>query len=115
MKRGRIGSRGLGRKAQRLAISTVFSIASGRSANSAAISLRRLEIMLGRQPAAVLGGDDLALGDADQRIMGGEVVGRGEIGLVGGDQRQVELIGEIDQAGFGRALVARVPWRCSST
>ena len=37
-KRGRIGLRPLGRKAQRLAISMVLSSASGRSANSSAIS-----------------------------------------------------------------------------
>ena len=42
-KRGRIGLRGSGRKAQRTAISTVLSSASGRSAKSAAISAALLK------------------------------------------------------------------------
>ena len=42
-KRGRMGLRVRGHQAARMAISTVFSIASGRSANSAAISARDLK------------------------------------------------------------------------
>ena len=42
-KRGRIGCSVRGRKAQRCAISTVVASASGRSANSAAISARVLK------------------------------------------------------------------------
>ena len=43
VKRGRIGLRVFGRNAQRCAISTVEASASGRSANSAAISARDLK------------------------------------------------------------------------
>ena len=75
------------------------------SANRAAISCGDLEIMLGRQPAAVVGGQHFAFGDADQRVMGGIVVGPREIGLVGGDQRQVKLVGEIDQRVLGELLI----------
>ena len=63
--------------------------------------------MLGRQPAAVLGDQHLALGDADQRVMRGIIVGLGEIRLVGGDQRHFEAVGEFDQALLGLAFVGR--------
>ena len=57
-------------KAQRRAISTVFSIASGRSAKSATISSWRLEAVLGRQPPPRLLLVDIgALGDADHRVV----------------------------------------------
>ena len=36
--------------------------------------------------------------------MGREILTRGEIGLVGGNERQVERIGEVYQAGFGLCL-----------
>ena len=64
-----MGSRFLGRKAQRRAISIVFSIASGRSANCAAISAGGLEAMLARQAAAVVLRNEGAIGDAEQRVM----------------------------------------------
>ena len=47
-----------------------------------------LEAMLGRQAAAVGGADQRAFGDAQQRVVRLVIVGGGEIGLVGGDQRQ---------------------------
>ena len=57
--------------------------ASGRSANSAAISARRLETVLRRQPAAVGLGDEPALGDADQRVVRLVILARREERLVG--------------------------------
>ena len=105
---GRIGLRFRGRKAQRRAISTVFSTASGRSAKSATISSWRLEAVLGRQPPARLLLVDVgAVGDADQRVVG--VVHRavGEVHVVGRDERQVEVVGEADEPGLGRLLDRR--------
>ena len=64
----------------------------------------RLEIMLGRQPPPVFGGDDFALGDANQRIMGGEVLRFREIRLVAGDQWQPKIIGNVDEARLSRPL-----------
>ena len=72
-----------------------------------------LEVMLGREAAAVLGDQHLALGDADQRVMRGVVIGLGEVGLVGGDQRDFEAVGKLNQAALRLALGA-VPWRWSS-
>ena len=101
--------RDLTRKAQRRAISTVDCDRFRQIGEERRHLLRRFEIMLGRQPAAILGGHHLALGDADQRVMGGIVVGRGEIGFVGGDERQIELIGEIDRARARRSCSSSVP------
>ena len=47
-----------------------------------------LQEIVRRQPAAVVVGDDRALGDGDQRVMRLVVVARREERLVGGDQRQ---------------------------
>ena len=103
-----------GRKAQRRAISTVFATASGRSAKSATISSWRLEAVLGRQPPPRLLLVDVgAVGDADQRVVG--VVHRavGEMHVVGRDERQVEVVGEADEAGLGRLLERRCAARRS--
>ena len=64
--------------------------------------------MLGRQPAARLLLVDVgAVGDAEQRVVGVvEVAGR-EVHVVGGDERQVEVVGEADEAGLGRLLGGR--------
>ena len=72
-----------------------------------------LEVVLGRELAAVGLGDHAAFGDGDQRVVGVVVLALGEVRLVGGDQRNVAGIGEFDQRGS----VARspgVPWRCNS-
>jgi hypothetical protein len=63
-----------------------------------------LEAMLGRQAAAVDGADQGAFGDAQQRVLRFVVGGGGEIGLVGGDQRQALRIGEFEQRRLDAAL-----------
>ena len=64
-----------------------------------------LEAVIGRELLAIGLGDQLAAGDAEQRVVGFVIVIRCEIWLVGRDQRQSLGIGEIDQAGFGAALL----------
>ena len=49
-------------------------------------------------------GDDAALGNADQRVVGLIVLDGGEIGLVGRDQRNALVVGELDQRRFGLTL-----------
>ena len=63
-----------------------------------------LEAMLGRELPAIRLRHRPALGDADQRVMRLVIVGRAKIGLIGGDQRDVVRVGEIDQVRLGRAL-----------
>ena len=62
-----------------------------------------------RQPAAVVLGDHRALGDRHQRIVRVEILARQEEGLVGGDQRQVVPVGEIDGGSLQRTVVAGQP------
>ena len=50
--------------------------------------LGALEVVLARDAAAVVLDDVAALGDAQQRVVRLVVVGRGEVGLVGGDERK---------------------------
>ena len=70
--------------------------------------LGRLEIVLRRQAAAGLGLIDIGLfGDADQRVMGLEHFGLGEIDVVRGDQRQFLCIGKLDQSAFRHGLGLR--------
>ena len=64
-----------------------------------------LEVMLARQPAPVVLDDVAALGDAQQRVVRLVVVGRGEVDLVGGDDRQAARVGEIEQRRLGVVLV----------
>ena len=64
-----------------------------------------LEAVIGRQLIAVGLGDQPSAGDAQQRVVGFVVVIAGEVRLIGRDQRQSLGIGEIDQAGFGAALL----------
>ena len=61
--------------------------------------------MIGRKLLAIGLGDQPAAGDAQQRVMGLVIVGRGKIRLVGRDQRNALAIGKIDQAGLGAALL----------
>ncbi len=64
----------------------------------------RLEAVICRQLAAVGFGDQAAFGDRQQRVMGLVVVGGGEIGLVGRDQRQPALIGQVNQRALDQAF-----------
>ena len=64
-----------------------------------------LEVVLGRQPAAVAVGEGDALGDARQHFVGVELVLTGEVGIIGGDNRQAVLGRKRQQAGFQRAFV----------
>ena len=59
------------------------------------------EIMLGCQAAARLALVDIStLGDADHGVMGQIHLGLGEIHIVGGNQGQAHIIGQIDHRGF---------------
>ena len=104
VKRGRIGLRVSGRKAQR-----------SRDLDGGGQRLRqigeqhrhlraRLEAMIGGQVRAVGLGDQPPFGDAEQRVMRLVIVGGGEIGLVGRDQRQALGVGEVDQRRLDAAL-----------
>ena len=60
--------------------------------------------MFAGQPAAVRVLDQHFLGDADQRVVGLEhILGRKKR-LVGRDKRQIQLIGQFEEPGFGAAL-----------
>ena len=61
--------------------------------------------MLGAEPPPLVNGDIAPLGDADQRVMRLEILLRGEIGLVGGDNRKIEIVGEAEQSGLDAALL----------
>ena len=64
-----------------------------------------LEVMLGAQAAPVVDRDVASLGDADQRVMRLEILLRGEIGFVGRDDGQVEVISELEQLRLDRPLL----------
>ena len=55
------------------------------------------EAVLGREFPAVVVGDQRALGDAQQGVVGVVIRARREIGLVGRNQRQVAAVGEVEQ------------------
>ena len=76
-------------KAQRRAITSVLSTASGRSANSAAISAAVLKRCSGVSRRRLGLADLRAVGDAEQRVVRLVLVGVGEERVVGRDQRQV--------------------------
>ncbi len=61
--------------------------------------------MIGRELLAVGFRDQLAAGDAEQRVMGLVIVVRRKVGLVSRDQRQALGIGEIDQPALDAALL----------
>ena len=67
--------------------------------------LARLEVVLGREPAPVLVGDEPALGDGEQRVVRLVVGGLGEERLVRRDERQAVAVGEVDELGLDGALV----------
>ncbi len=67
--------------------------------------LAAFEIMLGRQLAPIVFGDDAAFGDADQRIMRFIIVRCRKERLVGRDQRQRLPIGDIQEMAFGQTLL----------
>ena len=105
---GQTGSSGLRVSiitAQRRAIASVLSQASGRSANKRAHDGGGLEPMLWRDAAAVLFGQQAAFGDAEQGVVRLEHRGGGEEAVVGGDQRQAQRVGQGDHAGFDGLLV----------
>ena len=58
---------------------------------------RALEVVFRRQPAALLIRDQGAVRDADQGVVGLEHAGIGEMAVVGGDDRQVEAVGKVQQ------------------
>ena len=66
---------------------------------------RALEIMLGAQAPPLVHRDIASLGDADQRVMRLEIVGAREVRLVGGDDRQMVVVGEIEQKRLCRPLL----------
>ena len=61
-------------------------------------------MMLGREPSTVVARDEPPLGDRKQRVVRLVVFGARKEGLVGRDQRQIELIGKIDDCRLGLAL-----------
>ena len=83
----------------------VFSIASGRSANSSVILPRGLEIMLGAQTPPLVHRDIASFGDADQRVMRLEIIGAGEIGSLVATIGRSVVVGEIEQKRLGRPLL----------
>ena len=101
---GSIGARISIIAAQRRAIASVLSQASGRSANSMRMSARRLEPVLRRDAAAIAFRQQPALGDRQQRVMRLVHVGRGEVAVVGGDQRDAGGVRQCDQPRFQRAF-----------
>ena len=65
-----------------------------------------LEAMFGGELAAVALRDEAAFGDANQRVVRLVVGDGGEVRLVGGDQRKLVVVGEIDQHRLGHAFGA---------
>ena len=64
-----------------------------------------LEIMLRAQPPPVVDRDIASLGDADQRVMRLEILCAREIGLVGGDDGKVEIVGKTEKRWLDAALL----------
>src|SRR4029077_18283012 len=60
--------------------------------------------MLGRELTALAVGNELALGDAKQRIVRLVVVAAGEGGVRGGDERETMRISKIDELRLGEPL-----------
>ena len=65
---------------------------------------RALEAMLGRDAPALLLADRRAFGDAEQHVMGRMHRFIGEENLIGGDERQIARIGEIQKAALDQPL-----------
>lgn len=68
----------------------------------------RLEAMIRRELLALGLGDQPPARDAEERVMGFVIVGRGEIRLVGRNQRQSLGVGDVDQAAFDAPLLLGV-------
>ncbi len=64
-----------------------------------------LEIMLRAQPPPVVDRDIAPLGNADQRVMRLEILCAREIGLVGGDDGKVEIVGKTEKRWLDAALL----------
>jgi hypothetical protein len=92
---------------QRRAISTVFSMASGRSANSSRISEGDLQVLLRAHLLAVRLAQIFAIGDTHHGVVRLCVASLHEARVVRRDQRQLQLIGQLDQAFFNGAFVRR--------
>ena len=90
---------------QRSAISTVWRVASGRSANSASISARVLNRWSGESWRRLGRADRGAFRDADQRVVRLVIRRRGEEGLVGGHQPQAAAHREVEQLRLDGALL----------
>ena len=63
-----------------------------------------LEAMLGGELAALAFGDEPALGDAQQRIVGLVILAAGEERLVGGHERNAAGVSKLDQSRLRRAF-----------
>ncbi len=61
--------------------------------------------MLWAQAAPVVDRDIAPLGDREQRVMGLEILRACEIGLVGGDDRQIQVVGKPEKSGLDRPLL----------
>src|SRR5205085_6886200 len=61
-----------------------------------------LEAVFGSELASIGVGDELALGDADQRVMRFMVVASGKEGLIGGHEREHALVGKGDEMRLGK-------------
>ena len=70
--------------------------------------LARLEMMLRRQAAAVVVGDDLPLRDRQQRVMRLVILRRREEGLVGGHDGQAIAVGERQQLALDQPLILAI-------
>jgi hypothetical protein len=75
--------------------------------------LRRLEIVLGRKPAAVRVLDVRALLDAEQHVVRRVHRRFGIVHVVGADDRQALVIGKVISGSSMRRSLSS-PWRCSS-
>jgi hypothetical protein len=64
----------------------------------------RLEPVLGRHAPAVLLAEERAVGDGEQGVVRAEHGALGEIDVVGGDDRDVALVGVFDEARLDRLL-----------
>ena len=88
--------------------SSVLAMASGRSAKSCCISLRRFQMAFGVAGEQASGGRERAMvADRGEGVAEFASFGNGIVDAVGGEQRKIERAGEIDRgavAGFFFAM-----------
>ena len=83
---------------QRSATSTVRATASGAAANAATISGIGPQVPLGvREQGVARGGDGRAVADGGEHVVQRQPSGRVIVDVVGGDERQAGLAGEVLQ------------------